>query len=73
MEEIRALDRVTDALEAANSWTPVTERLPEQDSRVLVVYGESEIMNVLFCDHARPLPNTVTHWRELPAPPQEVK
>jgi hypothetical protein len=63
-----------------NSWIPVTERLPEKDTAVLVhtdmdgTHAASFDGEEWFCDYggAWLFPN-VTHWMPLPAPPTDDK
>ena len=64
----------------ANGWIPVTERLPEKHTAVLVhtdmdgTHAASFDGEEWFCDYggAWLFPN-VTHWMPLPAPPTDGK
>lgn len=55
---------------AAPRWIPVTERLPEENDAVLVVWKDGDIglafMHKDDWDYA-------THWMPLPLPPKEVE
>ena len=60
-------------------WIPVTERLPEQNTRVIgfmawkgITAIEYQNENWYSIDHLQPLPNeAVTHWMPLPEPPKD--
>ena len=78
-EEIRKECKpiLPDVSEDVNRWIPVTERLPENDTRVLICY-EDQVGNkgqdtdrvhgnrwIRYGRH-------VTHWMPLPEPPKEA-
>lgn len=60
-------------------WIPVSERLPEQNTRVIGFMAWKGITAIEYqhgkwysIDHLQPLPNeAVTHWMPLPEPPKE--
>lgn len=62
-------------------WIPVTDRLPEQNTRVIGFMAWKGITVIEYqngkwysIDHLQPLPNeAVTHWMPLPEPPKEEK
>lgn len=65
-----------DAVEVVHgSWIPVTERLPEEDVRVLVWLGTGDITYTqidtdrLHKKKWRRWTKNVTHWMPLPEPP----
>ena len=77
------VDSIMDLLATDNNvghkWIPVTERLPEKNTSVLVYYKHGR--NIFwydgkdgFCDideYGMNVPdNTVTHWMPLPEPPK---
>ena len=57
-------------------WIPVTERLPENNTRVVVCYnnpidGEKTVSSDVFWKgHWVRFGETVTHWMPLPTPPK---
>lgn len=61
-----------------SKWIPVTERLPEQNTRVIGFMAWKGITAIEYqhgkwysIDHLQPLPNeAVTHWMPLPEPPK---
>lgn len=79
----RAIERIP----PAQRWIPVTERLPEEERNIYWVYtdfgsmhecrwtnnrfglGESDTWGWSIFDV--PQHSKVTHWRELPEPPEE--
>ena len=75
--ECRELKAERDALRAENEWISVAEKLPEDENRVLI-YAD-EIIYTAWYDHrvkswvcySRIF--TVTHWRNLPQPPEGAK
>lgn len=63
-----AIHVIADALAVLDDgWIPVSERLPKEDDYVLV-YEDRVIDTEIY-----PFGERVTHWRELPPPPQEDK
>ena len=62
-------------------WIPVTERLPEPNTRVIGFMAWKAMTAIEYqngkwysIDHLEPLPDeAVTHWMPLPEPPEEVK
>ncbi len=62
----------------ANGWIPVTERLPEDDVRVLAYDGLKTFTAELFEGlwhwiEGDTFGMDVTHWTPLPAPPSDGK
>lgn len=59
-----------------SKWIPVTERLPENNTRVVVCYnnpidGEKTVSSDVFWKgHWVRFGETVTHWMPLPEPPK---
>lgn len=70
-------------LQAGNSpvtpdgWIPVSERMPDKLIPVMVMYEDGEMWSAMwngnrFDDGTEyPDPHSVTHWREMPAAPQQ--
>ena len=60
-------------------WIPVTERLPEQNTRVIGFMAWKGITAIEYqhgkwysIDHLQSLPNeAVTHWMPIPEPPKD--
>ena len=77
IEELSAVVRAQKAvLDKFPRWIPVTERLPEPYTWVLVFAGEHEVAVAAFYDGAQwkdAILNglIVTHWMPLPEPPKE--
>lgn len=69
-----------DGVASAQQWIPVSERLPENDTTVLV-YRPTMIIKYMqayyfngFCDGMYDLRGNevITHWMPLPQPPKDV-
>ncbi|WP_235426163.1 DUF551 domain-containing protein [Citrobacter braakii] len=73
-------------LQAGNSpvtpdgWIPVSERMPNKLMPVMVMYEDGEMWSAMWSGQfwddgcTIPDPHAITHWREMPAAPQqEVK
>ncbi|EMQ2223303.1 TPA: DUF551 domain-containing protein [Citrobacter freundii] len=73
-------------LQAGNSpvttdgWIPVSERMPNKLMPVMVMYEDGEMWSAMWNGNSwddgteYPDPHEVTHWRKMPAAPQqEVK
>ncbi|MDM3071463.1 DUF551 domain-containing protein [Citrobacter sp. Cf224] len=73
-------------LQAGNSqvtpdgWIPVSERMPDKLIPVMVMYADGEMWSAMWSGQfwddgcTIPDPHAITHWREMPAAPQqEVK
>lgn len=65
---------------APDTWIPVSELMPDKLIPVMVMYADGEMWSALWTgtrwdDGTEfPDPHAVTHWREMPAAPQqEVK
>ncbi|MBK6260609.1 DUF551 domain-containing protein [Citrobacter youngae] len=61
-------------------WIPVSERMPDKLIPVMVMYEDGEMWSAMWNSNSwddgteYPDPHEVTHWREMPAAPQqEVK
>lgn len=74
------------AYEAGNSpvtpdgWVPVSDRMPDKLIPVMVMYADGEMWSAMWSGQfwddgcTIPDPHSITHWREMPAAPQqEVK
>lgn len=65
--------------EKVPKWIPVTERLPEEYTRVIGFMAWKSMTAIEYqngkwysIDHLEPLPDeAVTHWMPLPKPPKE--
>lgn len=72
------------ALEEQMRWVPCSERMPEDDTWVLVAWGE--VVTIAFCESPGPDGNRfwlqirdqdcpyidgITHWKSMPQPPTE--
>ena len=61
------------------SWIPVTERLPEENRRVLVCLSSKVTVvaylreNIWYVAWNRAALNNITHWMPLPEAPKEVE
>ncbi|HHT3972842.1 TPA: dATP/dGTP pyrophosphohydrolase domain-containing protein [Citrobacter freundii] len=73
-------------LQAGNSpvipdgWIPLSERMPDKLIPVMVMYADGEMWSAMWSGQfwddgcTIPDPHSITHWREMPAAPQqEVK
>ena len=70
-------------LQAGNSpvthdgWIPVSERMPDKLIPVMVMYADGEMWSAMWSGQfwddgcAIPDPHAITHWREMPAAPQQ--
>ena len=65
---------------APDTWIPASERMPDKLIPVMVMYADGEMWSAIWTgtrwdDGTEfPDPHAVTHWREMPAAPQqEVK
>ncbi|HCL6635662.1 TPA: DUF551 domain-containing protein, partial [Citrobacter freundii] len=63
-----------------DGWIPVSERMPDKLIPVMVMYADGEMWSAMwsgqFWDDGCTIqdPHAITHWREMPAAPQqEVK
>lgn len=75
------MEQAADAIEELQKpkWIPVSERLPEQNTRVIGFMAWKGITAIEYqhgkwysIDHLQPLPNeAVTHWMPLPEQPKE--
>lgn len=75
---IMAVNNVLRCTPAADSWIPVTERLPKSEDansfgEIMVWLRSTETQALwkwrLAVDH----PEAISHWMPLPQPPKEVK
>ncbi|EMW0953860.1 DUF551 domain-containing protein [Citrobacter freundii] len=80
------VDKIQSECDAGNSpatpdgWIPVSERMPDKLIPVMVMYEDGEMWSAMWNGNSwddgteYPDPHEVTHWREMPAAPQqEVK
>lgn len=81
--EIEQLEQRIRKLEEAQRWIPVSERLPEVDTRVEIFDGFEQTMHIgYYREHAKQWDSEdggywhgknfglITHWRPLPEPPE---
>ncbi|MGY9268749.1 Lar family restriction alleviation protein [Citrobacter freundii] len=73
----------TATLQAGNSpvtpdgWIPVSERMPDKLIPVIVMYADGEMWSAMWSGQfwddgcTIPDPHAITHWREMPAAPQQ--
>ena len=60
-----------------NCWIPVSERMPGKLIPVMVIYEDGEMWSAMWNGNRwddgteYPDPHSVTHWREMPAAPQQ--
>lgn len=60
-----------------DSWIPVSERMPRKLIPVMVIYEDGEMWSAMWNGNRwddgteYPDPHSVTHWREMPAAPQQ--
>ncbi|EPF4885995.1 DUF551 domain-containing protein [Escherichia coli] len=84
VQEYVKLERLQNALSGnspvtPDGWVPVSERMPEPYEYVLVTDGFDgcEVMRVNTDGYWGPAkslyPGSITHWMQLPEPPQEAK
>ena len=74
--EVNRLNKQIEALskkENTTRWIPVTERLPEKDTRVIVCASlpEGVHSDFIYEDGHWFVSTGVTHWMPLPEPPKE--
>lgn len=57
------------------TWTPTTDRLPDDDQCVLIAMEDGEVWTGFHADDrwfyvsADPVGSPVTHWADFPPPP----
>lgn len=76
-EAADAIEELTDT--NVGKWIPVTERLPEEYTRVIGFMAWKAMTAIEYqngkwysIDHLEPLPDeAITHWMPLPEPPKE--
>ncbi|EPF5560182.1 DUF551 domain-containing protein, partial [Salmonella enterica subsp. enterica serovar Newport] len=62
---------------APDTWIPVSERMPDKLIPVMVMYQDGEMWSAMWNGNRwddgteYPDPHAVTHWREMPAAPQQ--
>lgn len=75
LEAIQKMDAKIAELEKVSRWIPVTERLPENDSHYLCAYRSYDGNYMVRIEYFMPkmikFPTDITHWRELPLPPEK--
>ncbi|HHL9190488.1 TPA: dATP/dGTP pyrophosphohydrolase domain-containing protein [Escherichia coli] len=60
-----------------DGWVPVSERMPDKLIPVMVMYEDGEMWSAMWNGNRwddgteYPDPHSVTHWREMPAAPQQ--
>lgn len=63
--------------ELPDGWVPVSERMPDKLIPVMVMYQDGEMWSAMWNGNRwddgteYPDPHAVTHWREMPAAPQQ--
>jgi alanine racemase len=83
VDELIANGVVVSKMETTTKWIPVTERLPDNNERVLVYHddgmirfginkdGFADVVSTLYLKHNhRTCFSKVTHWMPLPEPPK---
>ena len=62
---------------APDGWIPVSERMPDKLIPVMVMYADGEMWSAMWSGQfwddgcTIPDPHAITHWREMPAAPQQ--